>query len=297
MKKLLIIGAAGQLGTELQRQLQNGECALGALPAALKEAEVVLADVNQLDITNRANTMAFLAQEQPSAVINCAAFTNVNACEDHQQAAFAVNALGARNLAMACEAVGAKLLHVSTDYVFAGEGTTTPYSEYDQPRPQSVYGATKWAGEEYVRTLCSRFFIVRTAWLYGKDGSNFVKTILRAAKKNGVVTVVADQLGNPTNAEDLAFHLLRLCCTEEYGIYHATCEGVCSWYDFTKEIIRLAKIPAQVNPCTTAEYPTPAKRPAFSALENRMLAATIGNDMRPWQVALAGFFKEFKMED
>lgn len=294
MKKLMIIGAGGQLGTELQRQLAKGSCALGAIPSELAGAQVLALDVAQLDITDRGAVERCLLAEKPDAVINCAAYTNVNGCESNQQAAFAVNAVGARNLAMACEKTGAKLVHVSTDYVFPGEGTDIPYSEYDLPAPQSVYGKTKWAGEEYVRTLCSRYFIVRTAWLYGLAGSNFVKTILGAAKKNGAVTVVSDQLGNPTNAEDLAFHLLLLCCTEEYGIYHCTNEGICSWYDFTCEILRLAGVDAKASPCTTEEYPTPAKRPAFSALENRMLAATVGNHMRSWQEALQGFFQEYK---
>ena len=152
-----------------------------------------------------------------------------------------------------------------------------------------------------MKSLCSRYFIVRTAWLYGYAGKNFVKTICAAAKKYGAVEVVNDQLGNPTNAEDLAYHLLKLCVTREYGIYHCTGEGVCSWYDFTCEILRLAGVEATVTPCTSAEYkakhPASTNRPAWSALENRMLACTVGNEMRSWQDALKCFFENWKPED
>ncbi len=294
--KIMIAGANGQLGTELQRQLTAGKNTIAALPNEIANADVCCFDIDTLSITDKTALEQYMLAENPDVVINCSAYTNVDGCEENPQLAFAVNAVGARNMAIACEKANAKLIHISTDYVFSGEAST-PYSEYDVPNPQSVYGKSKWAGEEYVKAFCSKRFIVRTAWLYGYAGGNFVKTMLRVLKQNGAAKVVNDQVGNPTNAEDLAYHLLLLAITEEYGTYHCTGEGVCSWYDFTKEIARLANIKAEVTPCTTEEFPRPAKRPAFSALENRMLTATIGNHMRPWQEALTIFFEHYQMED
>lgn len=302
--KLLITGAAGQLGTELRRQLAEGGSALGPIPEKLRRATVIATDVGAegmraLDITDRHEVAAFVRHHQPDAIISCAAYTNVDGCETNRDAAFAVNAVGARNLALAAEEVGAKLVHVSTDYVFPGNASE-PLAEYEQPAPISMYGKTKRLGEEYVQQLCTKYFIVRTAWLYGYAGKNFVKTMVRAGKARGALTVVNDQLGNPTNAEDLAHHLLKLVVTKEYGVYHCTGTGVCSWYDFAAEIIRLSGVQAVVTPCTSAEYkqmnPASADRPAYSALDNAMLRATVGDEMRPWREALACFFENWKGE-
>ena len=297
--KILITGANGQLGTELRRCIAAGKTELGPLPAKLQRATVLATDVDTLDITNRHEVAAYVRHHAPDAIISCAAFTNVDGCETNREAAFAVNALGARNLAMAAEEIGAKLVHVSTDYVFSGDAAQ-PVWEYDLPAPRSVYGKTKLLGEEYVRQFCTRWFIVRTAWLYGYAGRNFVKTMVNAAKKNGSLTVVDDQRGNPTNAADLAHHILKLAVTKEYGVYHCTGGGVCSWYEFTKEIVRLAGLQAAVTPCTSAQYkaahPAAADRPAWSALDNRMLRCTVGDEMRPWQQALAAFFENWNGE-
>ena len=302
--KLLITGAAGQLGTELRRQLAEGGSALGPMPEKLRHATVIATDVGQpgfenLDITDRHAVAAFVRRHQPDAILSCAAYTNVDGCETDRDGAFRVNALGARNLALAAAEVDAKLVHVSTDYVFPGNAKA-PLAEYEQPGPISMYGKTKWLGEEYVRQFCPKYFIVRTAWLYGYAGKNFVKTMVRAGKARGALTVVNDQLGNPTNAEDLAHHLLKLVVSKEYGVYHCTGNGVCSWYDFAAEIIRLAGVNATVSPCTSAEYkqmnPDSASRPAYSALDNAMLRATVGDEMRPWQQALACFFENWKGE-
>lgn len=295
--KILISGAAGQLGTELRRVLEHGKSELGILPIELLGAEVCTYDVDTLDITKQASCRRVLQTEKPDVVINCSAYTNVDKCEVERDAAFAVNALGPRNLAICCEEVGAKLIHISTDYVFAGT-EQEPRSEYDLPNPISMYGKTKLLGEAYVREFCSRYFILRTAWLYGYAGNNFVKTMLKYGKANGSLTVVSDQLGNPTNAADLAHHILKLAATTEYGVYHCTGEGTCSWYDFAAEIIRLAGIDAKVTPCTSAEYaaahPEAASRPAFSALDNKMLRCSVGNEMRDWKEALACFFENYK---
>ncbi len=297
--KILITGASGQLGTEIQRQLKNGGSALGPVPDRLKNASVISTDVNELDITDRDATIAFVRRHQPDTIISCAAFTNVDGCETNPEAAFKVNAIGASNLAQAAERINARLIHVSTDYVFRGEGNK-PLDESERVDPKSVYGKTKALGEEYVKNFCHRYFIVRTAWLYGYAGKNFVKTIVNAGKKFGKLEVVSDQLGNPTNAEDLAHHILQLAVSHDYGVYHCTGEGVCSWYEFASEIIRLSGVDATVAPCTSAEYsakhPAAADRPAWSALENRMLACTVGNHMRDWKVALADFFAHWNGE-
>ena len=297
--KILITGASGQLGTEIQRQLKNGGSALGPVPERVKNATVIATDVNELDITDRDATIAFVRRHQPDTIISCAAFTNVDGCETNPEAAFKVNAIGASNLAQAAERINARLIHVSTDYVFRGEGNK-PLDESERVDPKSVYGKTKALGEEYVKNFCHRYFIVRTAWLYGYAGKNFVKTIVNAGKKFGKLEVVSDQLGNPTNAEDLAHHILQLAVSHDYGVYHCTGEGVCSWYEFASEIIRLSGVDATVAPCTSAEYsakhPVAADRPAWSALENRMLACTVGNNMRDWKVALADFFAHWNGE-
>lgn len=302
--KILITGAAGQLGTELRRQLEQGKSALGEIPEKLRRATVLCTDIGvegmrELDITNRHEVAAFVRHHQPDVIICCAAYTNVDGCETHREDAFRVNALGPRNLAMAAEEIGAKLIHVSTDYVFSGvDNGGVALDEACGTCPVSAYGQTKLLGEEYVRQFCSRSFVVRTAWLYSLTGKNFVFTMMNAGKKFGKLTVVNDQLGNPTNAEDLAHHLLKMVVSKEYGVYHCTGEGVCSWYDFAVEIMRLSGVGAEVAPCTSDEYaaahPEAARRPAWSALENRMLACTVGNEMRPWREALESFFEQWR---
>jgi len=291
--KILVTGAKGQLGTEIIKCLERGVTELGT-PDVLKEKnEIIAHDVDTLDITDTEAVIALFERERPEAVINCAAYTNVNKCETERELAFKVNAIGPRNLAIAAQRVGAKLVHVSTDYVFRGDGSV-PYVEWDRTEPVSVYGRSKCLGEEYVRDFCSRFFIVRTAWLYGYYGPNFVKTMLKIASEKGACRVVCDQRGNPTNAADLAHHILKLLTTEEYGIYHGTGEGECSWFEFTQKIVEYAGLDATVTPCTTEEYPTPAKRPAYSSLDNMMLRATVGNEFREWKCALKHFIDELK---
>ena len=291
--KILITGCNGQLGTELQAQLRRGESELGPIPDRLKNATVLPVDVDQLDITDRAEVVNFVRRHQPDTIINCAAFTNVDGCETSKDAAFKVNALGPRNLAIAAEKINARLIHVSTDYVFSGEGDT-PLDECDLPAPRSAYGTTKLLGEQYVQRFCRRHFIVRTAWLYGAAGKNFVKTMVGLAKTHDEITVVSDQLGNPTNAVDLAYHILKLAVSHDYGTYHCTGNGVCSWYDFACEIIRLSGEHCTVKPISSAEYaaqhPQAASRPAWSALDNRMLRCTVGDGMRDWKTAIQDYF-------
>ncbi len=293
--KILITGGKGQLGTELVKCFERGYTELGTPEILKNHNEIKAIDVDELDISDMNAVSAFFEKEKFDAVINCAAYTNVNMCETERETAFRANALGPRNLAAASEKIGAKLIHISTDYVFAGNGTT-PYIEWDVCAPQSAYGSSKYLGEEYVKQFCTRYFIVRTAWLYGYYGKNFVKTMMNITRKNGTAKVVDDQRGNPTNAADLAHHILKLITTEEYGIYHGTGNGECSWYEFTKKIVELAGIDAVVNPCTTEEYPTPAKRPAYSSLDNMMLRVTVGDEFRNWEEALKCFIDNYKGE-
>ena len=203
--------------------------------------------------------------------------------------------MGVKNLAVCAEKIGTKLIHVSTDYVFAGD-SAVPYVEWDLVNPQSIYGKSKALGEKYALSFCKKSFVVRTSWLYGYIGKNFVKTVRRVMKANGKMTVVNDQRGNPTNANDLAHHLLKLGLTNEYGIYHCTGTGECSWYEFACEIVALSGISGSVSPCSSDEYKTPTKRPAFSSLNNLALACSVGDEMRPWETALKEYILKVKDE-
>lgn len=285
---IIIVGSGGQLGAELQRILRTGTSELGQISDSYQGCNVIPVDIDGLDITDSEAVLEYMGANNPDIVMNCAAMTDVNGCESNREQAMRVNAIGARNLAIACEQVHCKLVQVSTDYVFPGNGTK-PYEEWDNCDPQSIYGSSKLQGERYVRDYCSQYFIVRTAWLYGYTGKNFVKTMLKLGKERGSVKVVNDQRGNPTNAVDLAHHLLQIAATDEYGIYHCTGNGECSWYDFACKIMEEFGVDCTVSPCTTEEFPSPAKRPAFSSLDNLMLRATVGDSMRHWQDALHSF--------
>ena len=290
--KILITGSDGQLGSELKNLLKNKQSELGAIPELIKDAKIVCIDISELDITNKEAVVVYTQKTRPDIIINCAAYTNVDDCEKNIDEAFQVNAIGARNMAIGAQEIKAKLIHISTDYVFSGDGCRL-YREFDLPDPQSVYGASKYLGEQYVREFCSKYFIDRTAWLYGYVGNNFVKTIMKVGREKGLLKVVNDQIGNPTNAVDLAYNILRIAETSEYGIYHCTGNGECSWFDFAKKIIEYAGIKATVSPCTTEEYPRPAKRPAYSVLDNMMLRCTVGDKMRNWQDALKSFISKY----
>jgi dTDP-4-dehydrorhamnose reductase len=288
--KILITGAKGQLGMQIIKMISSMNSELGPLNEAYKTAEVFGVDIDELDIADLNSARKYILNIKPNVIINCAAYTNVDGCETNEDMAFKANAIGPRNLAIISEEIRAKLIHISTDYVFQGNGSK-PYREYDIPKPNSVYGNTKYLGEEYVKQFCSRYFIVRTAWLYGYYGKNFVKTIIKAAKENGKLDVVNDQRGNPTNAEDLAYHLLKLALTEEYGIYHCTGNGECSWYDFACRIVEYSNINCSVNPITSEKINRAAKRPSYSSLDNMMLRCTVGDEMRHWEEALKMFIK------
>ncbi|NSB16550.1 dTDP-4-dehydrorhamnose reductase [Clostridium beijerinckii] len=289
--KILITGSKGQLGNELLDIIKSGKAEIGEVSEAIKKSEVIALDVDELDITNLEQVKSKINNLKPNVIINCAAATNVDGCESNEDFAFKVNSIGPRNLAIASEEVGAKLVQVSTDYVFGGIGNK-PLTEYDLTVPYSVYGKTKLLGENYVRELSSRYFILRTAWLYGYVGHNFVYTMRRLGKEKECITVVNDQRGNPTHANDLAYHILKLIQTEEYGVYHCTGKGECTWYDFAKMIIELSGEKCEVKPCTSEEYKTPAKRPEYSSLDNMMLRNTVGDDMRDWKDAIKSFISK-----
>lgn len=289
--KLLVTGGKGQLGCQLKYIIEKNSSDIGELDGRFKNCQCKFIDYDELDITNYNDAIFFVSSFKPDIVINCAAFTNVDGCESERDIAFKVNTIGPRNLAIACEKYDAKLLHVSTDYVFNGEGTV-PFKEYDIPHPVSVYGKTKLMGEQYVRENCNRYFIVRTAWLYGQWGKNFVYTIMKAAKEKGHLDIVEDQRGNPTYAEDLAHHILKIILTDEYGIYHCTGTGECSWYDFACKIIEYSGIECTVSPITSDKIDRAAKRPAYSSLDNMMLRVISQDEMRHWQEALMSFIKK-----
>lgn len=287
MKRIMITGARGQLGIALYRLLKD-----------CKEFELYLTDttassdglVSALDITEEETVSSYIKQINPHIVINCAAMTAVDLCESEKEKAYRINALGPKYLAMGAAQVDAKLVHISTDYVFDGNAKT-PYTEEDQPNPVSVYGKTKFAGEEFVTEYCNKVFILRTAWVYG-EGKNFVKTMLRLAEEGKTIRVVNDQYGTPTSALELARAIIFLMETESYGIYHATCEGSTNWYEFAVTIFEEAGKKVDVEPITTAEYPTPAKRPMYSILDNKALRDRHGYVMKDWKDA----FREYMTE-
>ena len=279
MKKLIVTGADGQLGRAINKQYADST-----------EYELINTDVGELDITSIDRVMEFARDIKPYAIVNCAAYTAVEKCEQEEDLAFRINAIGARNLSIAASETGAKLVHVSTDYVFDGNGTR-PYLETDPTGPQGAYGRTKLAGENFVKEFSERHFIVRTAWLYG-DGKNFVRTMLRLSETNDKVRVVRDQVGSPTSTVELAKAIAYLLPTENYGLFHGTCEGDCSWAQFTEEIFRLAGKNTVVEAITSEEYGAAVKRPAYSILENYMFKMTTDFMFADWHDAVAEYLKD-----
>lgn len=294
--KILITGSKGQVGSQLINILDKGKSELGEIPTQIKNAVVIGKGSQELNIADFTNVKSVLKEIKPDVVINAAAYTNVDGCETNKELAFNVNAMGAKNLAIACEDIGAKIVHISTDFVFNGTGNR-PFKESDEPSPQSIYAISKNMGDNYVKQFSSKHFILRISWAYGYNGNNFVYAIMKAGKEKGSLRVVNDQTGNPTNIEDLAHHILKLITTEKYGIYHCSGHGECSRYDFARKIIELAEIPCEIKPCSTDEYPSPAKRPVYSSLDNCMLRNTVGDEMRDWEQALSTFIKNVRKMD
>ena len=292
MKKILVTGCNGQLGRAIQKEYA-GEVAFILTDVAEQEGII------SLDITDIDAVMALVRQEKPDVIINCAALTNVDGCEKMWDTAYKINAIGPRNLSIAATAVDAKLVHVSTDYVFAGT-EAAPRTEFDTPDPISAYGKTKLEGERFVEQFAKKYFILRTAWLYG-DGKNFIKTMVRLSKTHDEVSVVCDQFGSPTSAVELAKMIHFLEPTENYGTFHATCEGETNWADFTDTFFAKLGITTKVNHITSEEYarmyPEAARRPAYSNLDNYMLRLTTDQfAMAHWEDALDVYLKDLDVD-
>ena len=286
-KKIIVTGCNGQLGRAINREFAGDD-----------GYELINTDVTadvKIDITDVDAVTDFVRKYEPYAVINCAAYTAVDRQENDRELSMKINAIGPRNLAIAAHETGAKLMHVSTDYVFSGEASDHPLTEFDPVGPVSVYGRTKLAGEEFVKQFADRFFIIRTAWLYG-DGHNFAKTMLKLSETHDELTVVDDQLGTPTSAAELARCIHALLPTESYGLYHGTCEGDTNWADFAKEVLRLAGKETVVKPVSTEEYmrnnPQSARRPAYSILDNYMLRLTGIYTFADWRDAVAEYMRD-----
>ena len=280
-----LIGHRGMLGQEVLSRLEKKRCL-----HEVSDMEVDIADINQLK--------SFIGSQTPDWIVNCSAFTAVDRAEDEAELAFRVNADGVRNLACIAKEKGAKLLHISTDYVFDGSSRAA-YTEEDLTNPMGVYAKSKYQGEIFIRQSLPRHFIIRTAWLYGRNGQNFVYTMLRLFREKKELRVVADQWGSPTLAEDLADTILEIIGrnSEEYGTYHFTNEGKTNWYDFAQAIYRHARAVGLINrevrilPINTEQYPTKAKRPANSLLSKDKIKKTFGLTIRDWEAALEAFMK------
>ena len=288
MKKILVTGCNGQLGRAIRKEYAASDVEF--INTDVVEGEGVVS----LDITDVDAVLKLVRAEKPDVIINCAAHTNVDKCEEQWNLAYKINAIGPRNLSIAATEADAKMIHVSTDYVFEGNGTR-PYTEFDAPNPVSAYGKTKLEGENFVREFAKKHFILRTAWLYG-DGKNFVKTMLALAENHDELNVVCDQVGTPTSAVELAKMIHYLEGTENYGTFHATCEGDTNWADFAEAIFKRAGKNVKVNHVTSKQYkemnPASANRPAYSILEDYMIKLTSDFVMADWQDALDVYMKE-----
>lgn len=280
--RVLLIGAGGQLGSDLVK--------------ALAHEDLIALTHGDIEVCDPESVRAAMQSHAPQVVINTAAFHRVDDCEREPARAFAVNALGARNVALACKEQGCALLHLSTDYVFDGHKGSA-YDESDAPRPINAYGISKLAGEFFIRYLLDRYYIVRTSGLYGVAGSsgkggNFVELMLRLAREGKEIKVVKDQTLSPTYTVDLAQALAQLIRTERYGLYHITNSGECSWYQFAAKVFELTGVPAQLKPTTTAAFGAVARRPTYSVLAHKALLAAGLAEMRPWPAALAAYLAE-----
>lgn len=280
--KVLVTGAKGQLGTDLMNELEK------------RGIESIGVDVQEMDITDREACMRVISESKADAVIHCAAYTAVDAAEDNVDLCRKINGEGTRNVALACQATGAKLMYISTDYVFDGQGTR-PWEPDDSRSPLNVYGQTKYEGELAVEALVEKFFTVRIAWVFGVAGKNFIKTMLRLGKERGAVSVVDDQVGSPTYTYDLARLLVDMIQTDRYGRYHATNEGFCSWYEFACEIFRQAGMDeVKVTPVSSDQFPVKAVRPANSRMSKAKLEENGFESLPTWQDALGRFLKEIE---
>lgn len=282
---VLVTGSSGQLGQSLQFLAGN-----------YPEIDFVFCSSKELDITNAADCEVIFSQYKPNYCINTAAYTAVDKAETEVEKAHLINVIGAKNLADLCKKHHTVLLHVSTDFVFDGE-KNSPYTENDITNPIGVYGKTKLEGEQAIQSILKEHFIIRTSWLYSPFGNNFMKTMLRLASERDSLSIVNDQIGTPTNAVDLAECLIKIIChtelvevqqpkTSNFGIYHFSNEGHCSWFDFAKEIFKIHKIEINLSPIPTTSFPTPAKRPKYSVLDKDKIKSIFGIEVRDWELSL-----------
>ena len=279
--KVLVTGAKGQLGTDLMNELEK------------RGIEGIGVDVQEMDITDAEACRCVIKNSGADAVIHCASYTAVDAAEDNVDLCRRINGEGTRNVAQACKEADIKLMYISTDYVFDGQGTR-PWEPDDERHPLNVYGQTKYEGELAVEELSDKYFIVRIAWVFGVAGKNFIKTMLRLGKERGAVSVVDDQVGSPTYTYDLARLLVDMIQTDKYGRYHATNEGLCSWYEFAKEIFRQAGMDVPVTPVSSDAFPAKATRPSNSRLNKDKLSENGFERLPAWQDALGRFLKEIE---
>ena len=274
--KVLVTGVGGQLGYDVIKELKR------------RNIECIGADLKEFDITDYDAAHDFITEYGPDAVIHCSAYTAVDKAEDEPELCRRVNALGTENIAKICKKIDAKMVYISTDYVFPGNGEE--FYEVDSTTgPQNIYGKTKLEGELAVKDVLDKYFIVRISWVFGSNGNNFIKTMLKLGKDRSVINVVSDQIGSPTYTADLAPLLCDMVGTEKYGTYHATNEGVCSWAEFAEEIFKIAKIDCNVNHIKTEEYATRAVRPKNSRMSKKSLVNSGFTKLPQWQNSLKVF--------
>ncbi|WP_066717158.1 dTDP-4-dehydrorhamnose reductase [Clostridium sp. Marseille-P299] len=280
LQKVWIVGANGRVGHELLKLFME------------KEIEVFYTDEDEIDIVKMEDVINYADMNRPHDIINCAGMTDVTACENNMDAAYKVNAIGARNLSIAARKVGARMIQLSTDDVFDGQ-TDQPYTEFDTPNPRTVYGKSKLAGENYVRELTTKHIIIRSSWIFG-SGENYVKNLLEEANQNYNISVAKDQFASPTSAKLLAHMILYLMDFGEYGLFHVTCQGVCSRYEFANEVLRLSETKARLHPVTTEKDKLTNYRPTYSVLDNLMLRLLGIPLLPPWQEALKEYIQAIK---
>lgn len=279
--KVLVTGVKGQLGYDVVKRLN-------LLGIACKGV-----DIEDFDLTDEAAVLNGICAYGPDAVVHCAAYTAVDKAEENRELCYRVNVLGTRNVAMACREIDAKMIYISTDYVFNGQGET-PFAPEDTKEPINYYGETKARGEDEVTRLLNKYFIVRISWVFGINGANFVKTMLRLGKEKDELTVVGDQIGSPTYTFDLAVLLCDMLQTEKYGVYHATNEGLCSWAEFAQEIMAQAHLNMKIRPILSSEYPAKAKRPYNSRMSKEKLEQNGFGRLPDWRDALQRYLSELE---
>lgn len=278
---ILITGILGQLGYDLAKELTK------------RGKEFIAPSLEELELTTEAGAKDFILAKKPDTVIHCAAYTAVDKAESEQELALTVNGLGTRWVAEACREIDAKMIYISTDYVFGGDGHV-PYEVNDEKKPVNTYGRSKLLGEDAVSMILEKYFIVRTSWVFGINGHNFIKTMLRLAETKNKINVVNDQVGSPTYTVDLARLLADMAATEKYGVYHVSNEGFCSWAEFAREVFKQAGLDVEVDGIPTVEYPTPARRPFNSRLSKKSLDAAGFKRLPDWQDAVKRYLAELK---